>query len=249
MTKPLATYHTLIRLSYPIYAMFHFASLSYLFSNLSCISCAPPHGHRRSREVSLAAPPRRAPRLRHCVRRRRRRRPARRDAHRLPRPRARHDDERHLRQGLRRRGAGRRRRVVAAVDDRGGGRVGEEPERGVAAVRGEQDGGVLPRGEGGRRVGPSRNGARQAHGAAERDGERRRRGAPGGPGVPRRRRGGRRRGDHGHDGARARGGARRRGAPARGAGDELHGDRRRRRHVHPQPELPAESVVVMPCTS
>lgn len=67
--------------------------------------------------------------------------------------------------------------------------------------------------------------------------------------VPRRRRGGRRRGDHGHDGARARGGARRRGAPARGAGDELHGDRRRRRHVHPQPELPAESVVVMPCTS
>lgn len=178
----------------------------------------------------------------------RRRHPARRDPDRVPRPRARDDDECHLPQGPRR---CRHRRVLldaaAGPDaDGGGGRVGEEPKRGVAAVRRDGDVGVLPVPEGRGGEGPAGHGAGAAHHADERDGGRRRGRAPGGPGVPGRRGGGRRRGGgHGDAGARARRGARRARAPPRGAGDELHRDDRRRRHVHQRPELRAARLVAV----
>ena len=176
---------------------------------------------------------------------------ARRDAHRLPRPRARDDDERHLSQGPRRRRRRRRRVVVDNATttpdpDGGGGRVGEEPERGVAAVRRDGDVGVLPRAPGRGGSGPSRHGPGAAHRAAQRDGGRRRGRAPGGPGVPGGRRGGgRRRGGHCHARARPRRRAGRIGAPPRGAGDELHRHGRRRRHVHQRSEVPAARLVAV----
>jgi hypothetical protein len=235
---PLTTYHSCL----PLHLHHSPTSLPTTQHSASDDPVHQCHGRqRRRRQAPVAAAPLRARLVWHWQHPHRRR-PARRDADRVSRPRARDDDERHLPQG-----PWRRRRVflvavlvdaAAAPDpDGGGGRVGEEPERRVAAVRRDGDVGVLPRAPGRGGHGAARHGAGPADRADERDGGRRRGRAPGGPGVPRGRGGGRRCGGHGHAGARARRRAGRAGAPPRGAGDELHRDDRRRRHVHQRPEL------------
>jgi hypothetical protein len=229
MTKPLTTYHTLSGTSLAILPPTSLPTTAQSLP-LALRSC---HGHgRRHRREAVRAPQLRAPRVRR-LQHPPRRRHARGDADRVPCPRARDDDERHLAHGP------RRRRGAAAESDGGGRRVGAEPERGVDAVRPDGDLGVLPGPAGGPRRGPGGDGAGAAHRADERDGGRGRGRAP-----PRRGRGGSG-GGHGHSGARARGAAGWTRAAARGAGDELHRHGGRRRHGHPRAELPAARLVAV----